>query len=70
MIQQNAPGVIFNPGYFEDRESKALGIKIRTPKPVLKFPEGLVKPGYNVGTRGNGVDKPHWPQNLMEEIVA
>jgi crotonobetainyl-CoA:carnitine CoA-transferase CaiB-like acyl-CoA transferase len=55
---------------FEVRESGAVGgLKIRCPKPVLKFPGGVVKPGYNVGTRGNGVDEPRWPEDLMTEVV-
>ena len=36
---------LFDLDFFELRESKALGLKIRTPKPVLKFPKGTVEPG-------------------------
>lgn len=60
---------LFNLDFFEVRESKALGLKIRVPKPVLQFPPGTVEPGYNVGTRGNGVDQPRWPDDLTTEIV-
>lgn len=69
MLKENSPG-LFRPEFFEDRENKALGVKIRTVKPILQFPEGLVKTGYNVGTRGNGVDKPEWPEDLLTEILA
>ena len=60
---------LFNPVYFEDRESKVLGTSIRTVKPILQFPQGKVEPGFNVGTRGNGVDQPRWPENLESEAV-
>ena len=61
---------MFDIDFFEMRETKALGLKIRTPKPVLRFPKGTVELGYNVGTRGNGVDQPHWPSDLSTEIVV
>ncbi|KAJ9614357.1 hypothetical protein H2200_002493 [Cladophialophora chaetospira] len=60
---------LFDLDFFELRETKALGLKIRTPKPVLRFPEGTVELGFNVGTRGNGVDQPYWPSDLSTEIV-
>ncbi|RFU25914.1 hypothetical protein B7463_g10423, partial [Scytalidium lignicola] len=57
--------------YFEIRTSGALGrLRMRVPKPVLQFPPGTVEPGYNVGTRGNGVDQPRWPSDLMTEVVT
>ncbi|KEF60387.1 uncharacterized protein A1O9_01947 [Exophiala aquamarina CBS 119918] len=45
---------MFNLDFFELRQSKALGLQFRVPKPVLQFPPGTVEPSYNVGTRGNG----------------
>jgi hypothetical protein len=47
-----------------------LKVDIKTPRPILRFPQGLVELKYNVGTRGNGVDKPKWPENLMTEVVS
>lgn len=61
---------LMTPGFFEERESKAIGVKLRTPKPVLCFPSGEVELRFNVGTRGNGVDRPVWPENLLTEVVA
>ena len=62
---------LFDLDFFEIRESKALGgVKFRVPRPVLQFPPGTVEPGYNVGTRGNGVDKPKWPEDLMTEVMV
>jgi len=61
----------FDLEFFEIRKSGALGgLDIRTVKPVLQFPEGTVELGYNVGTRGNGVDQPYWPKDLSTEVVA
>lgn len=67
MFQQQG---LFNLDFFEVRISKALGnLKLRVPKPVLRFPPGTVELGYNVGTRGNGVDQPRWPEDLNTEVV-
>ncbi|KAG4272722.1 hypothetical protein FPRO04_10238 [Fusarium proliferatum] len=64
-------GTLLNPRFFEMRESAALGgLVFRTPKAVLRFPPGTVKLGYNVGTRGNGVDESRWPSDLGTEIVS
>jgi hypothetical protein len=61
---------MFKDEFFEDRESKNRGVKIRTVKPVINFPEGEVQLGYNVGTRTNGVDEPRWPEDLSVEVVS
>ncbi|KAF8242556.1 CoA-transferase family III [Wilcoxina mikolae CBS 423.85] len=70
LLKKNAGTILFNPEFFQERETRALGIKLRMPKPVLQFPQGEVELGYNVGTRGNGVDKPVWPEDLSTEIVG
>lgn len=68
MIQKNPS--LFHPSFFEDRESKALGVTVRTIKPVIKFERDQVELGYHVGTRGNGKDAPRWPEDLMTEVVC
>ncbi|KAF2637417.1 CoA-transferase family III [Massarina eburnea CBS 473.64] len=70
MVKQNSGPIVFNPDFFEKRYSGAIGKDILTPKPVIRYPGGEVELKYNVGTRGNGVDKAKWPENLMTEIVA
>ena len=70
MIQKNSADKLFRPEHFEDRESKVLDVKIRTVSPVIRFDDGEVKFEYNVGTRGNGVDQPRWPADLMSEAVT
>lgn len=70
MLKQNAGPTIFNPEFFEVRQSKAIGKDIATPKPIIQFPEGKVQLKFNVGTRGNGVDQAKWPEDLMMEVVA
>jgi hypothetical protein len=67
---QKSAHKLFRPEFFEDRPSGAIGKDVRTLKPILGFPQGTVRLAYNVGTRGNGVDQPRWPENLMTEIVA
>lgn len=60
----------FRDEYFITRRSGVLGVDIRCLKPALEFPDGEVNLSYNVGTRGNGVDKPFWPQDLLTEVVT
>lgn len=68
LLKDNSPA-LFSPDHFEDRANETLGVRVRTVKPILRFPEGLVQPGYNVGSRGNGIDLPKWPENLLSETV-
>jgi hypothetical protein len=70
MLHVNSSETVFRPEFFEDRESKAVGKKVRTPRPIVQFPEGKVTLGYNVGTRTNGVDQARWPKDLSVEIVT
>ena len=70
MLKKDPNQVMFKDEFFEDRESKNRGVKIRTAKPMIKFPEGEVQLGYNVGTRTNGVDEPRWPEDLSVEVVS
>ncbi|KAF2115092.1 CoA-transferase family III domain-containing protein [Lophiotrema nucula] len=70
MLQENSGKIIFNPAFFEKVHSGAINTDIVHPKPVIQFPDGRVQLKYNVGTRGNGVDQPKWPENLMTEIAT
>ena len=67
MIAKNSK--LYQPAFFEDRESKALGVPVRTIRPIIHFEDNQVELKYNVGTRGNGKDAPRWPNDLMTEIV-
>lgn len=67
MIAKNTK--LFQPAFFEDRESKAIGAIVRTIKPIIKFDDDQVQLNYNVGTRGNGKDAAQWPEDLMTEVV-
>jgi hypothetical protein len=75
-LVENSGGVgakrLFKPEFFEERKAEALhgkGKKIKVVKPILDFKDGKVKPGYNVSTRGNGVDAAKWPEDLMVHVV-
>ncbi|KDR76545.1 hypothetical protein GALMADRAFT_156064 [Galerina marginata CBS 339.88] len=61
---------VFNPDFFEVRGNKAIGVPIKTVKPILGFPQGVVQVRYNVGSRGNGVDYPRWPEDLLTETLT
>ncbi|KAJ3564761.1 hypothetical protein NP233_g8079 [Leucocoprinus birnbaumii] len=60
---------VFDEKYFEIRKNGALGVDVRTIKPVLQFSAGNVQLGYNVGSRPNGTDMARWPSDLMTEVV-
>ncbi|XP_014555477.1 hypothetical protein COCVIDRAFT_102266 [Bipolaris victoriae FI3] len=70
MIQANSSTILFNPDFFEVRHSGAIGKDIKVVKPIAQWKQGKVKLGFNVGARGNGVDQPRWPKDLMTEVVA
>ncbi|CRG89149.1 Secretory phospholipase A2 receptor [Talaromyces islandicus] len=59
LLKQYNPN-LFDPQFFEIRSCENLGINMRTVKPVIKF-DDVVKPGFSLGTRGNGVDEARWP---------
>lgn len=63
-------GYLFDPSYFETRAAPNLGVSLRTVKPVLQFPDGVVKPGFTIGTRGNAVDKAQWPADLKTQVIV
>ena len=69
-MEKRSGDVFFNPAFFEDRQSRALGATIRTVRPVIKFPHHEIKLGFNIGTRGNGRDQPRWPRDLATEVLV
>jgi hypothetical protein len=69
MLFKNSAAKLFQPSFFETRDAGALGTRMKIVAPVLKFPEGKVTLGFNVSTRGDGVDQARWPEDLMVEIV-
>jgi hypothetical protein len=69
LIKTNSENILLRPGFFEERESKALGVTVKTVKPMINFYGNEIELRYNVGTRGNAVDQPKWPADLRMEIV-
>jgi hypothetical protein len=69
MLKTHSAEILFKPEFFEIRHSDAIGKDVRCLKPIIQYPQGNVELGFNVGTRGNGVDEPCWPDDLMEEVV-
>ncbi|KAJ9618584.1 hypothetical protein H2204_013003 [Knufia peltigerae] len=56
--------------FFQTIHSGALGVNIRCVAPVMTFPNGEIKLGFNVGARGNGLDQARWPMDLTSEVVT
>lgn len=69
LLHQHDEKVLFNPSFFAQYRSEAIDVTIIKVKPVAQFKDNLVELKYNVGTRGNGVDKPIWPDDLTVENV-
>ena len=69
LLHEHDEEVMFNPSFFGRFRSEAVGVTIERVRPVARWKDGLVELGYNVGTRGNGVDRPVWPEDLTVEIV-
>ena len=63
---------LFKPEFFEDRSAPGIlgEKKFRHVKSVTKWPVGTVEPGFRIGTRGNGVDAPRWPDDLTVEVIV
>ncbi|KAI9743700.1 MAG: hypothetical protein M1818_003016 [Claussenomyces sp. TS43310] len=69
-LMRHRAATLFKPQHFEAQPSAALGRRtVTTVRPILRFPAARVRLGYHVSTRGNGVDQPRWPDDLMDEIV-
>ncbi|KAH7024757.1 CoA-transferase family III domain-containing protein [Microdochium trichocladiopsis] len=76
-IMHHADGaVLFKPQFFEQRKAAACGeggegggVTFVLPRPIADFTGGTVELKYDVGTRGNGVDAPVWPEDLNVEVV-
>ncbi|KAI1819413.1 CoA-transferase family III [Xylaria intraflava] len=60
--------VLLNRDFYTPMEAKHLGTTFIRPKPVAQFASG-VELGYHVGTRGDGIDEPVWPDDLTIEVV-
>ncbi|BDD55236.1 hypothetical protein MAP00_000779 [Monascus purpureus] len=69
LLYMHDKDVLFNPAFFEPRRANAIGATLIMPKPVTQYKDKAVEPGYKIGVRGNGVDKPMWPEDLSVEIV-
>ncbi|KAL1880859.1 hypothetical protein Plec18167_003394 [Paecilomyces lecythidis] len=69
LLYQHDAATLFNPSFFEPRQSKAVNMTFIQVKPIAQFENNAVELKYNVGTRSNGVDKPQWPEDLTTEIV-
>lgn len=65
--REHDAATLFN---FEDRHAEVITTTFSQVKPIAQFTTGGVHLGYQVGTRGNGVDCPRWPTSLSVEVVT
>lgn len=72
-LRQNEGGErLFREEFFELRSAPGIlgRKKFRQVKPVARWAEDSVKPGFGIGVRGNGVDAARWPKDFGVEIVT
>jgi hypothetical protein len=69
MLYRNSVAKLFKPEFFTQYHARYLKKDVLIVAPILKFPDGEVTPGFTIGTRGNCVDAPHWPEDLTIEVV-
>ncbi|KAF3018923.1 hypothetical protein E8E14_010767 [Neopestalotiopsis sp. 37M] len=60
---------IMRPDFFTKYHPRHIGKDMVIVAPILRFPNGEVEPRFDIGTRGNGVDQPKWPKDLLSETV-
>ncbi|RMJ14268.1 hypothetical protein CDV36_006094 [Fusarium kuroshium] len=70
VVMKNSGQALFKPKFFHQYSCRYLGKDVKIVAPILRFPNGDVKPGFNVGTRSNGVDAARWPEDLSVEVVT
>ncbi|KAE9582358.1 hypothetical protein CGMCC3_g1691 [Colletotrichum fructicola] len=70
LLREHDAATLFNPAFFEERHAKFVNTNFSQLKPIAQFATGGVHLGYQVGTRGNGVDCPRWPTSLSVEVVT
>lgn len=69
-VANSSGAKLFKPAHFTTYHARSIGKDIKIVAPVLRFPGGEVKPGFQIGTRTNGVDEPWWPDDLSVENVT
>jgi hypothetical protein len=70
LVKQSSGDKLFRPEFFKTYRPSSLAKDMVMVAPVLRFPDGEVEPRFDVGTRGNGVDQPKWPEDLSTEIIT
>ncbi|KAK2772124.1 putative alpha methylacyl-CoA racemase [Colletotrichum kahawae] len=70
LLREHDAATLFNPAFFQERHAEAINTTFSQVKPIAQFTAGDVQLGYQVGTRGNGVDCPRWPTSLSVEVVT
>ncbi|KAK7956000.1 CoA-transferase family III domain-containing protein [Apiospora aurea] len=70
LVFQHSGHKLLLPEFFTQYRVESIGKDMRLVAPVLRYPNGEVKPGFHIGTRTNGVNQPVWPEDLGVEVVV
>ncbi|KAK8080765.1 hypothetical protein PG997_008583 [Apiospora hydei] len=70
LVSHHSGHKLLRPEFFTQYRVESLGKDMRIVAPVLRYPNGEVKPGFHIGTRTNDVDQPVWPDDLGVEVVV
>jgi hypothetical protein len=70
LLREHDTDTLFQSAFFETRRAKYLDTTFLVVRPISQFEGGAVDLKYHIGTRGNGIDLPVWPQDLKVEIVT
>ncbi|KAI9307505.1 putative L-carnitine dehydratase [Cunninghamella echinulata] len=71
LLKQHSPQ-LWNPDFFEKRDilnGDQHNVKLYTIKPVVRFSNDQVTPGFDIPTRTNGTDAPLWPKDLNTKQI-
>ncbi|KAK8042823.1 hypothetical protein PG994_013306 [Apiospora phragmitis] len=68
-LWQRNSSPLLQPEFFTQYHVKSIDRDLRIVAPVLRYPNGEVKPGFDIGTRTNGIDEPVWPDDLGVDVV-
>ncbi|KAI9299481.1 hypothetical protein BJ944DRAFT_245192 [Cunninghamella echinulata] len=71
LLQQHSPQ-LWNPDFFEKRDilnGDQHNAQLYTIKPVVRFSNDQVTPGFDIPTRSNGSDAPFWPKDLNTKQI-
>ncbi|KAI5921703.1 CoA-transferase family III [Camillea tinctor] len=70
LLHKHDAQTLFQPSFFEQRKAENLKVTFVQVKPIAQYQDDAVDLRYQIGTRGNGVDQPRWPEDLTVQVVT